>query len=346
MADPNPLPAAKKLLFSLVTTALVLGAVEFGFRLNGYGRRVITVNDADVGARLVPSQDRTTERGQHIHVNALGMRDEEFPREKPEGEFRILLLGDSLTFGIDVEQDETFPRLLHQRLRERCPQRPVRVMNAGVPGYDSKQEHDWLVKFGFALQPDVVLVMFYPNDVEFNERKLAALEFPLRDLLRHTATFEAMERKHVADEAQRLGSSGEIDKLRKQQLADMIRRYKGTATIDPNDPAEKQRTKLAKNLLDDMAKLCAARNVRFAVCMIPGFANTKDPKLPNIAAGFEYEFGREGVKCLNLLPALADHHAELWLEWDEGHFAPAGHRYAAEAIERWLLESGFLPFCG
>ena len=56
--------------------------------------------------------------GVPVHTNSLGVRDDrEFPLEKAPNTFRILVLGDSVTFGHGSLYETTYPHLLEQRLR-------------------------------------------------------------------------------------------------------------------------------------------------------------------------------------------------------------------------------------
>jgi lysophospholipase L1-like esterase len=71
----------------------------------------------------------------------------------------VLFLGDSCTFGIPVNDDETYPALLQQRLKQ------VRCINAAVPGYSSYQGRLILEQWDDPTQrPDVVVITFWPND--------------------------------------------------------------------------------------------------------------------------------------------------------------------------------------
>lgn len=343
-APHGPLSIPRKLLYSALTTVLILGGVEGLARLLGYGQRLVTVPDERVGFRLVPNQERKTERGQTMRINALGMRDEDFPREKPVGETRVLLLGDSLTFGIDVEQDEIFARRLHAALDSRRSG-PIRVMNGAVQGYDTSNERDWLHTYGFGLSPDLVVVLFYPNDIEFQERKLFQREFWGRDLLRRTATFEWIERSHIERESRRLGESGEAGDLKARQWKELVAKYRGSAAFDPNDPKDKQGTIVARGILVEMAAECKKRGIRFAVAMIPGFANTRDPKLPSILGGLGWDLDQAGIPKFSLLDALTPFHPECWLPWDEGHLSSLGHEKVSAALDAWLSspETNLLP---
>lgn len=98
-------------------------------------------------------------------TNALGLRGPEVPPVKSPGERRVLVLGESTTFGWDVAEEHTYVARLQRAFDARpAPAPPVRVINAGVPGYTSFQGLQYLRHRGVQLQPDVVIVMFGFND--------------------------------------------------------------------------------------------------------------------------------------------------------------------------------------
>jgi hypothetical protein len=104
--------------------------------------------------------------GAHIQTNAEGLRAEtSFARPKPEGTYRIVLLGDSVLFGQGVEVEETLPELLRDRLARRST-RPVEVVNLGVDGYNTVQEAAALRHHGLSYEPDCVAVLYIGNDME------------------------------------------------------------------------------------------------------------------------------------------------------------------------------------
>ena len=107
--------------------------------------------------------------GVPVHVNSLGLRDDrEYPLEKRPNTFRILVLGDSVTFGHGSVEAHTYPRLLEDRLRAWRPDVDWQVWNAAVPGYNTSQELAQLLEFGPVAKPDLVVVGFYENDVTDN----------------------------------------------------------------------------------------------------------------------------------------------------------------------------------
>lgn len=84
--------------------------------------------------------------------------------EKAPGEFRILMLGDSFTFGFGVNSDQTFASLLEKKLRRETGMN-VNVINAGVPSYGTLQEVRYLKAYAKKLEPDLVIVAFFDNDL-------------------------------------------------------------------------------------------------------------------------------------------------------------------------------------
>ncbi len=103
-------------------------------------------------------------RGANRH-NQWGYRGEDFPLEKPAGEFRIACLGGSTTYTSAVEDyTKSFPDQLQRILRDRGLTQ-VRVINAGVPGWTS---YEMLANYEFRLvetDPDLLLIYEGVNDM-------------------------------------------------------------------------------------------------------------------------------------------------------------------------------------
>ena len=103
-----------------------------------------------------------------VTYNERGLRDRPI-LSKAEGEYRILALGDSITFGWGVPQNQIFAFRLEQLLQGRL-QRPVRVINTGVCGYNTVQEVTYFKQEGITFQPDLVMLTYVQNDIEENIR--------------------------------------------------------------------------------------------------------------------------------------------------------------------------------
>ncbi|HJX91822.1 MAG TPA: SGNH/GDSL hydrolase family protein [Pyrinomonadaceae bacterium] len=101
--------------------------------------------------------------------------------EKPAGTFRVICLGDSVTFGYRVptvwpdkptEYDHEslpFPMLLEKHLHSVNPSRKIEVFPMAVPGYTSHQGFAWLQRDINRLQPDMVIASFGWNDASLSD---------------------------------------------------------------------------------------------------------------------------------------------------------------------------------
>jgi len=98
---------------------------------------------------------------------------------KPENTFRIVCLGDSVTFGyrVPVSWPEhpdrinpdalPFPDLIEKRLKELFPEKTVECIPLAAPGYSSHQGLAWLKRDIDWLRPDILIVSYGWNDTDF-----------------------------------------------------------------------------------------------------------------------------------------------------------------------------------
>lgn len=101
-----------------------------------------------------------------IHINSFGLRSPEVAVPKPAGTVRILLLGDSFTFGLRVRDEETFGRRLEEALRGKYGTAPVEVVSAGVISYCPLLEYLQYRHHLHILEPDLVVLNFDMSDVQ------------------------------------------------------------------------------------------------------------------------------------------------------------------------------------
>ena len=101
-----------------------------------------------------------------IRINSYGHHDDEFPIKKGKGEFRGIILGDSIAMGHGVTSDETFANQLELQLLKASGRKYDRyqIINAGVQGYSTFQEFHVLER-SLIFEPDFLAVGFCMNDV-------------------------------------------------------------------------------------------------------------------------------------------------------------------------------------
>lgn len=158
-------------LYILTVTAVGLAAVEFAARLK--------YQPPKLASNIVP--DRTYHHLTPPHTkgymssegdfagefgsNAQGMRgpaDYSYEKKTP---LRVAVLGDSYTFGVGVQPDETFCARLQAKADRAAPGR-VEFLNFGVPSFSPVLEYLYLRNETLKYKPDLVIVMLDLCDVQ------------------------------------------------------------------------------------------------------------------------------------------------------------------------------------
>lgn len=158
-------PLSLIVLFLLLETGLrVAGYNPLGALV--YNERSTFVQPARrVPERIYEGMPMATGRGwgADLQLNSWGLRDREYALGKPAGVQRILVLGDSITFGNYMPREATYAELLEALYAERGE--AIEVINLGLGGYDTLQEVATLEDVGLQFQPDLVVVGFCVNDI-------------------------------------------------------------------------------------------------------------------------------------------------------------------------------------
>jgi lysophospholipase L1-like esterase len=131
--------------------------------------------------RLKPNLDHAYWDFTVVSTNAQSFRADYPIGTKPAGTFRIVCLGDSVTFGYRVPpvwpekpkdynpEWQPYPMLLEQELRKANPNRRIEAFPMAVPGYTSHQGLAWLRRDIDYLQPDLVIASFGWNDASLSD---------------------------------------------------------------------------------------------------------------------------------------------------------------------------------
>lgn len=140
-----------------------------------------------------------------VRTNEHGFRTPSFSEKKAPRVFRVACLGDSSTFGFNVEDADAYPAVLARRLEALQPGR-FEVLNLGVPGYSSRQGLELIRQKVLRYDPDLVTVGFGTNDrfwrrplsdnalITLNQSPAGATLMAIREGLDHVYAYRLLRR--------------------------------------------------------------------------------------------------------------------------------------------------------
>ncbi len=176
---------------------------------------------------LKPRVQRTL-CGQPFVTNSFGMHDGEVTLEKPEGTFRIAVLGASMDMGWGVRYQDTYANRLQDWLdavstgRGSLRSRRFEVLNFAVAAYSPLQRFETLHRNGLAFCPDLVIYSATTLDVRLMEIHLLEM---LRNgvNLRYPFLRQAISEAGVTAGDLRLNDQREL--IHKDRIKAMLRPY-------------------------------------------------------------------------------------------------------------------------
>jgi len=156
----------KNFLLVIVSFIAVFLFLEIALRVY-YGNQPVFLSPqpshihTQYGYKPTPNQKSYT-LDKPVVTNSYGFRDFEWQMPKPPGRIRIMVVGDSLTFGNAAPFEAIYPKVLERMLKRQNPH--IEVITTAAGGWATYDELDFLKDEGLGYQPDIVILGFYPND--------------------------------------------------------------------------------------------------------------------------------------------------------------------------------------
>lgn len=267
-----------------------------------------------------------------IAINSQGLRDMEYPIERTEKK-RILILGDSLSWGFGVEHRECLSEIIEKEHPD------WEVINSSVSGYSTDQEYLYLRERGIRFKPDVVILLFHWNDFIDNNRGSASYYFKPY-FVEHYGTWELRNNPvPTATMKQRadrffFGRTYIIKHLYAAvihgfyYLKPLVKR--NPQTDIPFREQESEKTyDVTAYLLGSINRFCSENNTKFILVSIP-MERGKRAWIKDFAQ-------TEKIHYLALDPYFESKERETTFAHDK-HWNPIGHQMAAKAISDFLKE--------
>lgn len=327
------------LLFSSTICMLFLGESFVRYRLKAwpFDKEVKTYpylsqKDDNLRWRYPPEGGR----------NSLGLRNREIIK-KAAHHYRILFLGDSLVYVGDTSSRELYTQVIERNLNDEpsLATKQFEVINAGVPGYTTYQELEFLKTYGLHMEPDLVVLGFVINDVYYKylhkpvEGKLLGADPSVRLHRFNTRTFPGVlfARSYLAHEA----FYALANKIRGHPYFTFERRDDFYLAWKDYGWAE------TRTLIGEMQGLLKERNIQLKMVIFP-IADQVDDKYLNIDRDYVL-YPQQRIKSicndyripfLDLTETLYRHGgAELYL--DGIHLSGKGNDVVASEVTRYLI---------
>jgi lysophospholipase L1-like esterase len=266
------------------------------------------------GARAV---QRTPEFTAEYNIDAAGRRAGTSAGGKYG--FRVLVLGDSFTFGDGVAAEEVWTAVMERTLRDRRVE--ILVFNAGVEGYNTRSEAHYLFELEPVLKPDVVVLGFVANDVYTNQPLYVA---PSSSVDEHRENGAA---SHVIALAKRVAMQNDWIY---QRLFLVTARKEYYAV--PFSPHVTEQLDVTRNLIGAMEAFCRGNGIRFVVVSIP-------QQFGVIAAARDDRFSGVDPRAIDRdLAAFASTRGFAWIETLE----PLAEAYRTTGVDMFYRVDGHL----
>ncbi len=274
-----------------------------------------------------------------IETNSLGIRARrEYAFERTQGVRRIVLVGDSYTWGEktwagEISNEETFAWLLESRLPA------TEAINMGVHGTGTDQQLLYLRELGLRFQPDLVILGFFEADITRNVANFFGYSKPVFELV--DGQLE-LTNTPILEGEDLLASPFELPSF---YLGALVR--KGwNVVLDRTKfrPIEGRREwHITRAIFDAARRESEAAGAEFVLVDIPFHVRVRPTPVEQAVA----EWSREtGTHFVSLRERFLTMPPEEWESVHDGHFTAKGHDETARALMRYIEEHELLPAPG
>ena len=310
----------------------------------------IYVSDNDLGYVLKPGF-KGEFSGAEFHVpvstNEQGLRGKNLatPSQKT---FRVLCLGDSFTWGWGVNDDSTFPAVMEKFLQTHYQQLDIQVLNAGVPGYGTDEELEFLKKTGASLRPDLVIVQFFSGN-DFDDNLYPANRvFEIRDEMLCQILDPGKDKTpHWLRQVYRLKQKSHFFHLASERAGYFLSQAGLLARLEKSSSEyfDEEDAERARNLLIEINHVVERLGADILFVFVPEKMQLlSKPKAilraANVVRSAAAEAGAPWVDLTSSLTSMPDIN-ELYFVQD-AHWTSKGHLYVAQVLTERIIQLGLL----
>lgn len=339
------------ILIILSAIFVTLCTVEFVYRGYVYIKKPIHRPSSfpGLGWELTPGarriENNIKEKPVTYSVNLSGIRDrtnKEWSKWKSDN-IKIAFIGDSVTFGQYVEYKDVYSSVVETIFRKIYL--PVRTVNMGIMGTNTRQHLATLKYKALRLNPDIVILGYFINDIE--RRKTQKLPSITRYILRrfHFGTFligraaTTLENREIRINEDISSEKGDHLPKTKQSCGGYVKK-----TIDNYSVSALEDN---KTIILSMSELSEQKGIKFGVVIFP-FQTQVNGICSKVPQEMLVDFlSKNGIPFLDVTKIYEEHisREKLYIQGDNIHPNKLGHYVAGKAISKWLISNPEFKKC-
>lgn len=298
--------------------------------------------------------------GEYYEINSAGFRDSRDLPAKDDDGYRIVAIGDSFTFGMGVDLEDSYPKQLETILASENI--PAEVINAGIIGHNMWQHIEVLKNKVLPYRPDLIILGIFEDDLHESERPLRATvdgyqgnnPFSGKFAELHTNRFylqNFLANVETLYEYKYRGYNRGTSYVR-----NIAKRKKLWGPENPTDfnyrimtgKFEKQRYVEFAAVLGEFASAAREAGSEVLVVMIPDSVQLNEPDMQVVNRYVAAAASDHGLPFVDVTPFLEaqDDPGSLYLFPYDAHNSEKGQRLIAEAISARILALDLLPAKG
>lgn len=335
-------------LLSLFTAEIILRAFTPSFKIMNAG---IYEYDPDLGYKIKNNLDisMSYKEQQNIHVktNQYGFRDNSGIYGNTD--MKILCIGDSHTFGLGVDQDETYPAQL-QRLLNQKSKTKIRIVNAGVPAYGWLEEQVMLNKVLGKVKPDIVVMQVSWNDINDN-----GMGIPKYLIDKKGNLIQSETKKRPGGFGQWGMKTGKLSPfqvfaLKHSHLATLLINHwnkflYSVRQEEIDSELNRRKWQVSETVIADIKNILTNKNIPLLVFIHPGIRFEKYNTRAKMIYNIEDLLTANEISYYNLYSLMKQDlpREDIYISNDE-HFNSNGYRLMAAVIADKLVDNGYIHY--
>lgn len=312
-----------------------------------------TVESSQDGKRFKPNLDLTIynvwlslKPKIVLKTNSLGFRDEEIDLRNLNNEYRILVIGDSITWAGYLSLEETYVFQL-QKLLNSSIKNKVRTINAGVGDVGIIEEVNLLKENVDKLKPKVVILAFYLNDSRppwgFESEKRLGWAMLLQKSRFIGFLYENLQMKMYLMRSGILGKSYRFRwfylsmnpkwKYDRQYFSKIVKE----ADLDWGAAWQEDSWKVVEQKINEIKRLSIEKGFKFIIVCLPVSFQVYTEFIDDFPQRHLVSIaGKEGISFIDMLPVFRKNNDKP-LFYDHCHLNEEGQHLVAEELSEYII---------